>query len=307
MQIPVSKYHGCGNDFIMAREEAAEGLDRTALVRAACDRHTGIGADGMIFVKQHPLEMIYFNQDGSRAPMCGNGIRCFAAFCYDEGICTDALFPVQTLAGEKTVKRLGTDPFFVQIGMGKPDYRPEKLDLDTEELQKLEQANAENPFPQEEKTKLVQPDAAAKTKAVIWGLPAALSACGGKTVRLYSFFMSTVHTVVFVEDAFSPENEAIGREICHLPLFSKQTNVNFVQVIDKTHLRMQTYERGCGITLACGTGACASVVCAHRLGLCSAEASVELRRGTLQIALDKEEAVQMTGPAARIMKGTFFF
>ena len=79
-----------------------EGIDIPTLVQACCSRHTGIGADGMIFVKEDPLEMVYYNQNGSRAPMCGNGIRCFAAYCFDEGINTDEVVPVQTLAGEKS-------------------------------------------------------------------------------------------------------------------------------------------------------------------------------------------------------------
>lgn len=338
MQISVSKYHGCGNDFIIAREADAEGVDRAALVRAACDRHLGIGADGMILVREQPLEMLYYNQDGSRAPMCGNGIRCFAAFCYDEGICTDTLFPVQTLAGEKQVKRIGTAPFLAEIGMGKPEFAPQKLDLDEEVLSKLKEAGekqaagkqtsdfSQTGNPDGDRGSVQALDTAAEAaevlktlergalcagkpkEAEIWGLPVPIS-LGGKTVTcsIYSFFMSTHHTVVFVKDAFAEEIEALGYAICHHPLFRAQTNVNFVEYIDRSHLRMQTYERGCGMTLACGTGACATVVCAHRLGLCGSETDVLLRCGKLHIKIGADEQVIMTGPAKRVMKGSFFF
>ena len=81
MRIPVAKYHGCGNDFVLVRASWVQDRDPAALARTLCERHTGIGADGLIIVKEDPLEMIFYNQDGSRAPMCGNGIRCFAAYC----------------------------------------------------------------------------------------------------------------------------------------------------------------------------------------------------------------------------------
>ena len=124
--------------------------------------------------------------------------------------------------------------------------------------------------------------------------------CG---VDTYSLFMATVHTVVFVEDAFDEKNVELGKKICHDSLFHKQTNVNFVQIKDKNHIVVMTYERGCGITLACGTGACASVVVANRLGLVDTNCDVELKIGHLQI--DLEDHVFMSGPAKKIMEGEF--
>ena len=273
MKLNVSKYHGLGNDFVMLRYADAEGLALPELAREACDRHTGIGADGLILAKEDPLEMVYFNQDGSRAPMCGNGIRCFAAFCYDEGICTEEKYPVETLAGIQQIERVSTEPFRVRIGMGKPDDDREKL--------KLSEA----------------------APSSVWGYPLPLSS--GRTVTLYSFFMGTIHTVLFVPDAFAPENEAIGCEICHHPYFREQTNVNFAEIVDDGHVKMQTYERGCGMTLACGTGACASAVCACRTGRTGRAVDVQLRLGTLHIELDEAGSVWMTGPAERIMKGVY--
>lgn len=264
MLIKFSKYHGLGNDFILTRY--IEGIDIPRLVQACCARHTGVGADGMIFVKENPLEMVYYNQDGSRAPMCGNGIRCFAAYCFDEGICKDEILPIQTLAGEKVVKRISTSPFEVCVDMDKPIFDNQKIDVNP----------GEN----------------------VWKR----QICG---VDTYSLFMATTHTVVFVDDAFDVKNIELGKKICHNSLFQKQTNVNFVQVIDSKHIAVMTYERGCGITLACGTGACASVVVSHKLGLVGDVCDVELKIGHLKI--DVADHVFMQGPAQRICKGEYIW
>ena len=262
MSIKVSKYHGLGNDFILTRYD--ETYDIEKLVRACCDRHTGIGADGMIFVKENPLEMVYYNQDGSRAPMCGNGIRCFAAYCFDEGSCTDEKIPVQTLAGEKIVYRVSENPFVVRVDMEEPIYSNALLNVDENE---------------------------SVWKRNLHG------------VDTYSLFMATVHTVVFVDEAFNEKNVELGKLICHDSFFKKQTNVNFVQVKDRNHIVVMTYERGCGITLACGTGACASVVVANKLGLTDEHVDVELKIGHLQI--DLEDHVFMSGPAKKIIEGEY--
>lgn len=272
MMIPVCKYHGCGNDFIMTHYDNVKDLDLTDFIIKACDRHTGIGADGAIFIKEHPLTMIYYNQDGSRAPMCGNGIRCFAKYCFDEGICTDPVFTVETLAGTKTINRLSEEPFLVNVEMGNAQYELEKIGVDPQEGSMMHRP---------------------------------LTLQNGEMIHIYSFFMSTVHTVVFVKDAFASNNEAIGKEICHHPLFSEQTNVNFVEIVDHSHLRVQTYERGCGMTLACGTGVCASALMAYKEKGCDSHLSVELCKGSLSIDIDEHEAVKMSGPAQRIMKGDF--
>ena len=262
MRIKFSKYHGLGNDFILTRY--MEDIDVLKLVQSCCDRHTGIGADGMIFVKEDPFEMVYYNQDGSRAPMCGNGIRCFAAYCFDEGIHTDEVLAIKTLAGEKIVHRISTSPFEVCVDMEQPIYDNAMIDVDEKE----------NVW-----------------KRQIFG------------VDTYSLFMATTHTVVFVDDAFGEKNIELGKSICHDALFKKQTNVNFVQVIDDTHIQVMTYERGCGITLACGTGACASVVVANKLGFVQNCCEVKLKLGSLKIEV--KDHVYMTGPAKKICEGEF--
>lgn len=262
MKIPFSKYHGCGNDFVLVREADVIGPDASALAVAMCDRHCGVGADGLIVVRTDPLEMIYYNQDGSRAPMCGNGIRCFSLFCKDDGIVETDRFDVVTLAGTKTVDALPNGRF--RVDMQKPQFEIALCGIE----------------------------------APIWDVEVL-------GLRLYTLFMSTIHTVVFVEDAFM-DIESIGRALCEHPLFHAQTNVNFVQIVDDKTIKVQTYERGCGVTLACGTGVCASAYVAHREKGCAPSLHVLMKKGALDIQILADDTIVMQGPAKKIAKGEYY-
>lgn len=266
MMIPFRKYHGCGNDFILMKYTDVYPDIISDLIVKICDRHTGIGADGLILVKTDPLEMIYFNQDGSRAPMCGNGIRCFSKFCIDEGILHKSRFIVKTQAGDKLITALAGSNF--EVKMGQP-------------IDDLSLCGIENP---------------------IWGFEYEF---GEKKLKLYTLFQSTIHTVVYLDSLDYEFMEQAGKTICESPLFKEQTNVNFVHIKDTTCIEMQTYERGCGMTLACGTGACASAVVSKRLGLCGSKVDVILPKGTLEIRIDDNEQVKMIGPAKCIAKGEY--
>jgi diaminopimelate epimerase len=270
--IRFSKYHGCGNDFIIMTAEDASGWDGTCaeLAERICHRQLGIGADGLIIVEKNPLEMIFYNSDGSRAPMCGNGIRCFAHYCFDEGICTDDSYPVMTQAGEMGVRIVDRNPFLVEIDMGKPDFDPKRCGIDTEQRSFLKQ-----------KLQLK---------------------CG--SVEVSSCFMGTIHTVLWLEGQ-ETDLEELGEEISVHPVFSEKTNVNFVRVLDRGTLSLTTYERGAGMTFACGTGACASVVIGALEGRCGRDAVVQLPYGELHIRQLKDDEVMMTGPAIRVASGFY--
>ena len=128
--IGFAKYHGCGNSFVIVREKELPPCDFSTLALHMCNSATGIGADGLIVVREEPaLEMIFYNMDGSRAPMCGNGIRCFAAYCVDKKISPSLGFSVVTLAGTMDVKVVNTDPYMIRIGMGRPDFSPSSLGI----------------------------------------------------------------------------------------------------------------------------------------------------------------------------------
>ncbi len=272
--IRFSKYHGCGNDFvILAAEDVSPYEDSyRSLARRICHRQLGVGADGLIIVKQKPLEMIIYNSDGSRAPMCGNGIRCFAKYCFDEGIRTVEEYSVETLAGTMGIRIAGVKPFLVEVSMGKPDFDPKRCGIETESGSFLKQ-----------KLRLAEGE-----------------------VEVSSCFMGTVHTVVWLEQfKDDPAIEKLGEEISNHPLFAEKTNVNFVRVVDYGTLRLRTYERGAGMTLACGTGACASAVIGALEGKCGRSVQVMLPYGQLGVVQRPDGEVMMTGPAVRTVQGRF--
>lgn len=270
MKLTLTKSHGCGNDFVLMHAKDVRDIPLEPLIRAVCDRRTGVGADGFILAETDPLTMRFYNADGSAAPMCGNGIRCFARFCLEEGLTDSDSFPVQTGAGEKQVEIVSRAPFLARIAMGKPDYRPEMV------------------------------GAAPGTNLWDYTLDA-----GGARVTLCSFFLSTVHTVWFVDDAADDALLPLAEKIHSHPMFAAKTNVNLVEVIDDATIRMRTWERGVGPTLACGTGACSAVLAAYKKGLCGPDVTVRLPRGELYISVAPDESVTMTGPAQRILKGEY--
>lgn len=272
MEIPVTKYHGCGNDFVLMHESDVKHIDPSALAVEICNRNTGIGADGMILAKQNPLTMLFYNADGSMAPMCGNGIRCFARFCKEEGLASGEQFAVLTGDGVKKVEVTQEFPFQCRIFMGQPKDDPKALGM--------------------------------SGKETLWDHELTVQ---GRKVTLCSLFLATVHTVWFVEDAFDDALLPLAREIHQHPFFPLKTNVNLVQVIDQNTIRMRTWERGVGLTLACGTGACASVLTAYQKGLCAQNVTVELAKGKLEVEICDDESVYMTGPAQRVFKGGYFY
>lgn len=279
-----SKYHGCGNNFVMVKEHELleylalgndadlEGNEYPAFAQKACDINTGIGADGLIIVREEPqLEMVFYNMDGSRAPMCGNGIRCFAYFCQEEGIREELSYVVKTLAGDMIVEVTSREPFMARINMGRPIYEPAAIAVKSERSDFMKRV---------------------------------LEISDGSKWTVNSLFMGTVHTVVFVDDYDSFDIEYVGKELCEHPAYTEKTNVNFVKVIDENTVEMKTYERGVGMTLACGTGACATAVVADMQGLCNSPVEVILQLGSLNIELEDDGSVFMEGPSVKIAKGT---
>ncbi|MDE5546651.1 MAG: diaminopimelate epimerase [Anaeroplasmataceae bacterium] len=253
------KMHGCGNDFCIIEYEP--NVEYSTLAKELCDRRFGIGADGLIIVKTNPLEMIFYNQDGSRASMCGNGIRCFARYVYEKRIVTTKQFDCFTLAGMMKIEITSEDPFLCKIDMGKPSFSNSMIHV-SDDIKSFGRLLTIEKY----------------------------------SLTIYSFFMGTIHTVIFV-DSLDSEVLNFAEKICKNRLFKKQTNVNFVHLIDETHIEIKTYERGVGWTLACGTGACASVVTCARLKLTKNKVSVLLPYGSLKIEITKKENVLMEGPA----------
>ena len=275
-ELRFTKMHGCGNDYVYISTFDQKVTDYEELTVKLSDRRFGIGGDGVIFVCPSDIadaKMRIFNMDGSEAQMCGNGIRCVAKFLYDEGIARKEVLRIDTLSGVKEVRLHldGNEVSGVTVDMGKATLDPARLPV------------------------LLDGPSVIDRPAEI----------GGKEYRITCVGMGNPHCVLFVEDPAALPLEAIGPTFEHAPLFPERINTEFVRVIDRTHLQMRVWERGSGETLACGTGACATVVAAVENGFCpkGEPITVSLRGGDLQITYT-DEHVMMHGPAVTVFRGT---
>ncbi|MEM7593677.1 MAG: diaminopimelate epimerase [Cyanobacteria bacterium P01_A01_bin.83] len=279
MMIEFSKYHGLGNDFILIdNRHAAEPIVTPKQAIAMCDRHFGIGGDGVIFALPGTEGIDYtmriFNSDGSEPEMCGNGIRCLAKFISDlEGNSEiNKSYKIQTLAGVM-VPRLETDNQ-VTVDMGEPELLAAKIPTTLEGVE---------------------------GKVIAQPLEVANESWSVTTVS-----MGNPHCLTFVEDSETITLEKIGPLFEHHRVFPQRTNTEFIQVVKPDYIKMRVWERGAGITLACGTGACASVVAGVLNQKCDRNCTVELPGGCLQINWSAaDNHVYMTGAATEVFKGQY--
>ncbi|MEY3735740.1 MAG: Diaminopimelate epimerase [Cyanobacteriota bacterium] len=277
--LQVSKYQGLGNDFLMldgrqaSEPEFCFGLT-PEWIRQLCDRRFGVGADGIILALPPQgggeLRMRIFNADGTEPEMCGNGIRCLARFLADsDGDRPGRSWQIETLAGRivPELQEGGT----IRVDMGAPFLAPETVPT----------------------TLPLGPAGVPEGELEVAGMVFAVAAAG----------MGNPHVVIPVDDVEAVDLERYGAALeCH-PAFPARTNVHFVQILNPAHLVMRVWERGAGPTLACGTGACATLVVAHALGLAESSARVDLPGGPLQIVWDQESGhVLMTGPAQAVFE-----
>lgn len=275
------KMHGIGNDFVVIGALDDLPLPEEKLsefARFVCDRHFGIGADGVIWILPSQVadfKMRIFNPDGSEAEMCGNGIRCAAKWFYDRDYAKGKAVQVETLAGIKTVwvQEENGKAVAVTVDMGEPIFAPP----------------------------LVPTSLGEGSEAI--EVPLSVEGVGTYIVSAVS--MGNPHCVVFVNDVDNFPVETIGPRIEHHPAFPKRTNVEFVQVLSRNEMKVRVWERGAGLTLACGTGACASLVIASRTGRTDRKAKVHLPGGTLTIEWRDDGRIYMTGPAVEVFRGEF--
>jgi diaminopimelate epimerase len=278
--IAFTKYQGLGNDFILIdNRHQSEPILTSEQAQAMCDRHFGIGADGVIFAlpgqEGADYTMRIYNSDGSEPEMCGNGIRCLARFIADlEGISAPGkAYRIHTLAGV-IIPRLEAQGQ-VTVDMGQPFLLAQDIP-----------------------TTLVSPE----DKAVNQTLRV-----GDRDWQVTAVSMGNPHCLTFVENVDEIALEQIGPLFEHHPAFPKRTNTEFIEVVRPDYLKMRVWERGAGITLACGTGACATVVAGVLTGKCDRLCTVELPGGCLKIEWKVEDGrVYMTGPALRVFEGSYF-
>jgi len=274
-----SKYQGLGNDFLLfdgrMLGEVGNSEPDPAAIRQICDRRFGVGADGLILAlpprQGGEVRMRIFNADGSEPEMCGNGIRCLARFLADrDGEGPGRRWSIETLAGTIVPELQGDGS--VRVNMGPPCLSPETI-----------------------------PTTLALGPA---GLPQGDLMVAGQTLAVAAAGMGNPHVVIPVADLDGVDLEGLGPLLEQHGAFPARTNVHFVQVLAPDHLRMRVWERGAGPTLACGTGACATLVACHRLGLADRRARIDLPGGPLDVEWDGASGpVFMTGPAQAVFHG----
>lgn len=281
-----TKMHGCGNDYIYINglKERVEQEKKAELVRKLSDRHFGIGGDGVIFInpvseegqkslgQQVDFEMEMFNADGTRAEMCGNGIRCVAKYVYDKRLTDKTLISIVSCGKVKrlelTVK--GDVVVSIKVNMGAPILTAVDVPVISDHEKVIDEEIVVN----------------------------------GASYKMTCVSMGNPHAVIFMEDVAGLDIEKIGPFFENHSQFPKKTNTEFVKILDRNTVEMRVWERGTGETLACGTGACAVVAACVLNGLTEEAVTVKLLGGELEIVWDREKNfIYMTGPAETVFDG----
>ena len=278
-----TKMHGCGNDYIYVETMTQQVENRSEIAIKYSDRHFGIGGDGVIFINKSDIadfEMEMYNADGSRGKMCGNGIRCVAKFVYDKGFTNRNPLTIESFGSVKTLYlTLKNDRVEkVRVDMGEPILDYNEIGMDASHL-------------------LREPDNMNRVIDVPYEVD-------GKEKYMTAVSMGNPHAVVFVTDTKSIDMEKIGAAYEHHPAFTEGVNTEFIRVISDSEVEMRVWERGSGETLACGTGACASVVACVLNKLTGRKVTVHLLGGDLEIEWNEEDNhIYMTGPATTVFEG----
>lgn len=273
------KYVAAGNDFIIFNGMEDSKTEYNELALKVCDRHFGIGADGIMVCKKSDIadiKMLYFNSDGSQGEMCGNGIRCFSKYIYDYGIIKKQNVSIETLDGIKYIS------------------------IEIDELDKAKMITVDMGYPVFEGIKIPME----LNKEKILG---EIISVDEKNYEYSALLVGVPHVVIFIEHIDEININDIGEKIENHPLFPRKTNVNFVEVIDHNNINIYTWERGAGRTLGCGTGSCASVVIGNMLNILSGKVNVNTEGGSLKVKLGENYKIYMTGSGTHIASGNFLY
>jgi diaminopimelate epimerase len=282
-----TKMHGIGNDYVYVNGFEEQVTDPSEVARRVSDRHFGIGSDGLILIlpsDKADVRMQMFNVDGSEGEMCGNGVRCVAKYAYDHGLTRNNPIKVETGRGvltlELTLKNGKVDQ--VTVNMGEPILELAKIPVDPSHLRKVTAHEYEMPLDHPKREQ--------------WDLPAE---CVATFVS-----MGNPHCVIYVPDVKSLELELLGPIVERHPAFPKRVNAHWAQVLSPNEVRMRTWERGSGITWACGTGACSVCVAGVLTGRTQRKLLAHLPGGDLYLEWrEPDNCVYMTGPATEVFSG----
>ncbi len=276
-----TKMHGCGNDYVYVDCTEHMLANPSAAAIAVSDRHFGVGGDGLILIcpsDKADFRMAMYNADGSEGSMCGNGIRCVAKFVYDKGLTDKTTLNIETKAGIKTLELTVENGkvSLVKVNMGMPDFRAEAVPV---------------------------VGLGREVPGLGEGVVGQTVTVAGKPWTMTCLSMGNPHAVVWVDDVASLPLEQIGPAFEHAPYFPDRVNTEFVQVLNDHEINMRVWERGSGETLACGTGACASVAACYLNGRTGTQVMVHLRGGDLAVELGEDGCIYMTGPATTVFEG----
>ena len=277
MEFSFTKWQGTGNDFVMIDCLKEPEADYVSAAVELCDRHYGIGADGILLVlpsDKADIRMQIINADGSEAEMCGNGIRCFASYVYEKGYVKFEEFTVETGAGilvPKIMEKHGAEAM-VKVDMGEPILEGEKIPVAGYGMNRI----------------VAEP-----------------ITVKDKEFKMTCVSMGNPHCVIFVDDAENFPIHEYGPLVERHEQFPKRVNAEFIQVIDRKHLRMRVWERGAAVTLACGTGACATTTAAILNDFTDRNIEIQLDGGKLNIEWADNNHLYMTGPAVQVFAGTY--
>lgn len=269
-----TKMQGAGNDYVYINGFVEQVKDPGALAKRISDRHFGIGSDGLVLIlpsETCDFQMCMFNADGSEAEMCGNASRCVGKYVFDNKMTTKHSVTLETKAGVKTLKLFtkGEMVYLVEVDMGSPILNgldiPVRLELDEVINYPLDINN--------------------------------------KLFHVTCVSMGNPHAIIYVEDVDTTDPATNGSIIENHPFFPKRTNVEFVEVVNRSLLKMRVWERGAGETFACGTGACATLVASVLNDVCERTATVRLLGGDLKIEWRENGHIYMTGPAVTVFTG----
>jgi diaminopimelate epimerase len=268
-----TKMHGAGNDYVYVDAFREKVADPSALSIAVSDRHTGVGSDGLILIapsKKADFRMIMFNADGSEGSMCGNGIRCIGKYVFDHGLTKKKAVTVETKSGTVSLNlhAKGGKVEQVTVDMGPARPVPKEFHVRADGVQSVLEETCEG-------------------------------------FRGFVASMGNPHFVIPVESTETAPVATKGPMIEKHPDFPSKVNVEFVQILSKSHVKQRTWERGSGETFACGSGACAVGFTLSRKGLTEPKVRVDLLGGTLHIEVDRDGRVFMTGPAVEVYAGEF--
>jgi diaminopimelate epimerase len=268
------KYHALGNDYLVIDPAHIDIEMSKKNIKLICDRHFGVGSDGILSgpsVEGQKISLRIYNPDGSEAEKSGNGIRIFSRYLLEAHYVSDDIFSLWTKGGKVEVRIIDHNNYVIEVNMGEVTFKSSEIPVlgDTREI-------IEEPL-----------------------------VIDGRTFNITSLSIGNPHCVILQDSISEKTTREIGPKIEKHDIFPKRINVQFLEILDKENIKIEIWERGAGYTLASGSSSCAAFAAAHRLGLVKQSVRVHMPGGKLEVSIDNEGYIHMTGPVGKIMEGSF--